>query len=378
MRHGFKNFISRFSIKQIVFFSIAFLSFLIFLVLTVWSGSKIKKLDDQQAAVRWDKDGGAAQVSCFFATNVEMDDFTIMSFERQLEQKINEVMTTDEADNTADKRLFIDAYSSLGTITVESEKGKMETEAVGIGGDFFLFHPLHLLSGKYFSGNDLMKDSIILDEEAAWQLFGSTDIEGQSVMIGNVPHYVSGVIERQKGKFAETAGLDKSVVYMSYESLSQYGTGKRISTYEVAAPNPVSKFLYTAVKEKLGVAETDMVVVENSARYSLEGLIPVILDFGSRSMQNTAVEFPYWENIARGWEDICALVLFFQFIFLLIPIIIFIIYLIWKWRHRSFTWVDVKNSFMEKKDKTIQYLKDKNANKKSKKKKSDLLEDDNE
>ena len=251
--------------------------------------------------------------------------------------------------------MIADAYSSQGRITVVSEKSTLEAAAVGVGGDFFLFHPLTLVSGGYFSGDDLMKDYIILDEEAAWQLFGSSDIAGQSVMIGGIPHYVSGVIKRQTGRFAEKAGLDKTVVYLSNESLLAYGDGGRINTYEVMAPNPVKHFVYTAVKENLGVGENNMIVVENSTRYSIESLIPVILDFGTRSMQDSGVKFPYWENIGRGAEDVKALVLLWQGIFLLIPTVIFVVFLIIKWKNRSFSWRDVGNYLIDTKDKLRQH-----------------------
>lgn len=350
-----KYFINGLSVKQIVFSLITILSLAIYLVLTVWSGHQVRQLIDQQAAIRWDEEGGSAQVSCFFAENAEVDEFMLMSFERQLEQNLLEVLPTEEVSDENGKRLFIDAYSSLGTITVTSEKGKLEgVSAVGIGGDFFLFHPLQLVSGGYFSGEDLMQDSVILDEDAAWQLFGSNDIAGKSVMIGNVPHYVSGVIKRQEGRFAESAGLDKTVVYVSDETLTAYGTSDGISTYEVVAPNPVKGFVYNCIKEKLGIEENKMIVVENSSRYFLESLIPVILDFGTRSMQNAAVKFPYWENIGRGWEDVMALVLLLKFLFLLIPAVIIVVFLIKQWKNRKLTLKDVGNFIMETKDKMLQ------------------------
>lgn len=349
-----KAFINGLSVKQIVFSLIAFLSFVIFLVLTIWSDGQIKGLVDQQAARRWDEEGGSAQVSCFFAEDVKVDDFMIMGFERELEKQLKEVLSAEEYTEENGRRLVVDAYSSHGKVTVVSEKGSLEAEAVGVGGDFFLFHPLTLVSGSYISGDNLMKDYIMLDEDGAWQLFGSSDIAGQSVMIGGVPHFVSGVVKRPEGRFAENAGLDKTIVYLSNESLAAYGDGGEISTYEVMAPNPVKGFVYTAVKEKLGVAETDMVVVENSSRYSIEALIPVILDFGTRSMQNSAVKFPYWENIGRGYEDVKALTLLFQFIFLLIPSVIVAVFLIIKWKNRSFTWKDIGNYLIDTKDRIRQ------------------------
>lgn len=60
--------------------------------------------------------------------------------------------------------------------------------------------PWNCCPGSYFSGSDLMQDHIILDQDSAWQLFGSYDVEGMQVMIGNVPHIVSGVIRREEAK----------------------------------------------------------------------------------------------------------------------------------------------------------------------------------
>lgn len=348
-------YIKSLSLKQKIFSMITIISLLLYLILTVWSDQQIEKLADQQAARRWDKEGNSAQVSCFFTENTEVDEYMLMSFERQLEQSLNEVLPTEESIEENEKRLFIDAYSSLGTITVSSEKGKIENvSAVGAGGDFFMFHPLQLVSGGYFSGDDLMQDAIILDEEAAWQLFGSNDIAGMSVMIGNVPHYVAGVIKRQEGRFAEGAGLSKTVVYVSYDSLAAYGASDGINVYEVTAPNPVKGFVYNCVKEKLGVSEDQMVVVENSSRYKFTSLIPVLLDFGTRSMQNAAVKFPYWENIGRGWEDVKVLVLFFQMILLLIPAVIITVFLVKWWKNRNITLKDVGKFLLDKKDKMLE------------------------
>ena len=346
--------------KQMIWAAVAVLSFLLFLVITFWMKGALGKLSEQQAAGRWDAKNRTAQVSCFFAEDIAVDEMQLMNFGKQLEKQLLEVLSQEETMKGADARLFMDAYSSEGTITLASEKGTLDNvNAVGIGGDFFWFHPLQLLSGQYFSGADLMKDSVIIDEEAAWQLFGSTDIAGKSVMIGNVPHYISGVIKRQDGKFAESAGLGETVVYVSCESLSAYGKTSGISCYEVVAPNPVKNFVYTAVKEKLGVEESDMLVVENSSRYSVESMIPVLLDFGSRSMQNRAIQFPYWENVARGYEDIRALVLVFQIILVLIPTVIIAVSLFMKWKRRTWTVADIWKGFSAGMERHLQTYKTK-------------------
>lgn len=372
MVNKFQNFIARFSIRQMILFLIGFVSLILFITVTIWAQVKENRLIDQKAAERWDVKGKSAQVSCFIAEAGELDEFAIVSFEKKMGEMIAEVLPSREEDAGKDKRELIDAYSAMGRITIENQGKKLETQAIGVGGDFFFFHPLKLISGQYFSGNDLMKDYIILDEDAAWQLFGSFDIEGMCVTIGNVPHYVSGVIKKPIGKFEENSGLDKTLIFVSYNTLSQYGDSSKINTYEIVAPNPISKFVYNGVKEKLGIDENNIIVVENSTRYTVSGLIPVILDFGMRSMQNSAVHFPYWENVARGWEDVRALILCLQILLLLIPVLMSICYLIIKWKNRTFTAKDIGNYFLDLKEKLIE-----NCYRK-KKSNQNLWEEDNE
>ena len=74
MDSGVKNVFNRFSVKQIVCSLMAILSLLLFFILTIWSSKKIKALDSQQAAARWDAEGGSAQVSCFFSEEVTVDE----------------------------------------------------------------------------------------------------------------------------------------------------------------------------------------------------------------------------------------------------------------------------------------------------------------
>ena len=68
-----------------------------------------------------------------------------------------------------------------------------------------MFHPLKLITGAYFSGNDLMQDYCIIDQDAAWQLFGSNDVVGMTVYFGNVPHIVTGGVQRAESRMDKAA-----------------------------------------------------------------------------------------------------------------------------------------------------------------------------
>lgn len=344
-------FIKSLSWKQIVLSAVVLVCLLAWGGLTVFATVKKNGLLDQNAAKRWSEDNDSAQISCFFTESTEIDKNKIRTFEHELDKVLLESSITAPNENA---RLWADAYSASGTITLSSGKTSLsDASAVGIGGDFFLFHPVQLLTGSYFSGNDLMYDKVIVDEDAAWQLFGSNDVVGMQVTIGGVPHYIAGVIKREEGRFNEAAGLDKTVVYVSCETLEEFGTTQGISSYEVVMPNPVKNFAYNNIKEKLGIDENHMWVVENSARFGLEGLLTVIAEFGTRSMNARAIQYPYWENVARGWEDVLAIVLILQMLFLLIPFFIVVTFLILSWKRRQWTWKDVGNVLAECRDRIM-------------------------
>lgn len=342
-----KKWIQNLTRKKIIMGITGAVSFIIFLIFLAISNHLSNKQDTQDMARRWSSDKDVAQVSCFFSQSVFMSENTIIGFEHGLDSALVEASITSKSENP-NARLWADAYSATGSITIESKRAATTVDAVGIGGDFFLFHPLELVSGYYFSGNDLMQDYIIIDEEVAWLLFGSNDVSGQMVEIKGVPHIITGVVKRQTGRLAEAAGLDSSVAYVSYSSLKNYGVANEIGHFEIVMPNPVKNYALEYVKSKIGVPETEMEIVENGSRYNLLPLLKQIAAFGTRSMNGKAIIYPYWENIARGYEDILGLLLIAEILFLLYPTILVIIVVVMAWKHKTWT---VKSVFAFLQDK---------------------------
>lgn len=322
-------------------------SFIGFLILLGVSNHMAGALKEQQMAARWSEEKNVAQISCFFSPNAQMSEDGILAFEHSLDSALQEASITQESENPS-ARLWVDAYSASGRVTLSNGKNTLEADAIGIGGDFFLFHPLKLLTGSFFSGNDLMQDYCVIDEDAAWQLFGSNDVAGMIVYVGNVPHIVTGVVERLGGRLEEAAGLEKTVVYVSYETLSALGTNHGINHYEIVMPSPVTGFAYNHVKENIGVEETELQVVDNTARYTLSNRLKVLGALGTRSMNEKAIIYPYWENLARGYEDIIAVLTLFMLLFLLYPIILYLVWFIRWWRHKGWTLKEVWNTGKDK------------------------------
>ncbi len=322
-------------------------SFLVFLVLLTVTGYLGNNQQTQMMAERWSKKDDVAQISCFFSVDANITEDRIQEFQHSIDNALTEASVVQESENPG-ARLWADAYSADGKISLASDRSSLEADAIGIGGDFFLFHPLKLVSGAYFSGNDLMQDYCIIDEDAAWQLFGSSDVAGMTVFINRIPHIVTGVVERPEGRLAEGAGLDSTLVYVSMQTLEELGSSNGINHYEIVMPNPVTGYALNYVKEHLGMEEKETEVVENTSRYSFVSRCKMILQFGLRSMNGKAIIYPYWENIARGYEDILTVLTLFELIFLLYGAGVALGFFILWWKHKGWT---IKEMCLKGKDK---------------------------
>lgn len=336
-----------FSFRQMLLAILCVISLVIFLVLAGISAWMIGKQETQQAASRWSEKKDVAQVSCFFSVNAHVTEDALITFSHMLDSALEEASVVSESENP-DARLFADAFSATGTITISSNLGSITSDAIGIGGDFFLFHPLQLINGAFFSGNDLMQDYCVLDEMAAWKLFGSNDIAGQTVEIAGVTHIVTGVVKHKETDLYKAAGLDDMLVYVSYDSLEKYGTNNGINHYEVVMPNPVKGYALDYVTKNIGVNEREVEIVENSSRYSLLNRIKQIKELPTRSMNGKAIIYPYWENIARVYADVLVVLMLLELLFFGFPVIILCITLILLWKRKTWT---VKGVLLKGKDK---------------------------
>ncbi|MBR3601002.1 MAG: ABC transporter permease [Lachnospiraceae bacterium] len=291
-----------------------------------------KGLYDQQMAQRWAADGGAAQISAFYSEDAVEDENYFKGIGQSVENALQTASIVKENENA---RLWIDAVSKNGKVVLTTSRGNIEINALGVSGEFFQFHPQKLLYGSLFSQDSMMQDGIVIDEDIAWQLFGSSNVAGMQVMIGQVPHFITGVIERADGRLERAAGLEKPVCYMSLESLQKYGQVTSGFTYEIVMPNPIKNYAYTTMQTAIGAENENVILIENSTRFNMLPLLGIIRDFGIRSMSFKDVVYPYWENIARGQEDILALLLLLKCILLILPSIFIITIIIYLWKNRT-------------------------------------------
>lgn len=333
--------------KRIVLGISAGISLVLFLILFLVSGRLGRGQISQTEAERWSDQKNVSQVSCFFTTNARITLDTLEDLEHSIDSDLadNGIMPDPEKPGA---RLWIDAYSASGEITLTTDRATVSAEAIGVGGEFFRFHPLPLLYGYYFPADDVMTDYCVIDQDAAWQLFGSSNVVGMTVYISGIPHMITGVVKRGDSRLEKAAGLDKTLVYVSYETLNGLGYSRGLNHYEIVMPNPVSGFAANYIKDKLGYSEKESEVVENTARYSFLSGVKRIAKFGTRSMQNKAIIYPYWENVARGYEDYLTAAILLELIFLGYAVLVISGLLIYWWRHKNWTVSDVWHIVVDK------------------------------
>lgn len=276
-----------------------------------------KKLISQQEAQRWQGESGQkyAQTTVLSPRDDTMSIEDVYSTRTKLTDKMHEAAL--DVDN--DSELLIDAWSTKGKVSVYSGYGSGEVSAIAVGGSYFDFHPITLLSGSYITETDLMQDRVLLDEEVAWLLYGGTELQGMSLSINDESFYVAGVIRREEDFADKRAYSDGKGIYMSYEAYSGLFPEAGITCYEVVMPQPVKNFAVTTMEELF--KGTDKAVIDNTNRFKLSALLRVAGSFAERSIQVNGIEYPYWENAARYVEYYCAELLILAMALAVVPLV---------------------------------------------------------
>lgn len=71
-------------------------------------------------------------------------------------------------------------------------------------------------------------------------------------------------------------------------------------------------------------------------------------------MNGKAIIYPYWENLARGYEDIIALLTVFMLLLLLYPVVTVIWCFVHWWRHKGWTLKEVWHTGKDKAERAVE------------------------
>lgn len=284
-----------------------------------------RSLPSQQAAERWrgENESAFTQVSCFVPVDEAIGLKEVYAFRGAMMEALKDAsLDAEGADG-----LWRDAWSATGKLRVSSEKASGDAAVTAVGGDFFSFHPLRLLSGCYLHENDLMQDRVLLDEELAWLLFGGTELQGMEVRINDRVFTVAGVIEREQDDASRRAYTAGQGLYMSYETYLALTETESITAYEYVLSEPVKGFAQNLAKEKFPIGRGE--IVANTGRFAPGRLLSIYAGMDERAMQGMGMIYPYWENAARVVENRCARLLVLAAALLLLPLGSL---LVWLWR----------------------------------------------
>ena len=293
----------------------------------LWAVSNL--LESQKAAQRWKGTGerSYAQMTCLMPPLAQMTLDDIYKFRGEMMQKLKGA----GYDIENDRGLYADAWSGFASAKVSSGRRSGEANLIAVGGSFFDFHPLRLLSGNYLSPDDVMDDRVLLDSETAWLLFGAYDVAGLSFSLEGVPMVVAGVYEQEKDVFSQSAYGGGKCIYMSFSAYQRFSpirtevqdnsiagvitnlfpdavtssfqkeVLRTAVCYEIVMAEPVRGFAYSSVTDKFPAK--NVVFVENTYRFTADRLLTLAKHLLTRSMQMGGIYFPYWENAARAAED---------------------------------------------------------------------------
>ena len=241
-----------------------------------------------------------SQISLFLPTDNALDVLGVYTLRQSVEEKLKESSVTADKDNP-EGRLWIDCAGGESTLSMTGKLGSCTAEVTGTFGDYFIFHPEKLMSGSYYSQDDINIDRVILDRECSWQLFGSMDTVGMPVNIGNKVFYVAGVVESPDSKADKAAYGNTPRAYMPFESLKALNEGTALTTYEACLPNVVKDYAYTVIKE-INPAGEKAFVVDQSGRFGLIKLIKGTSEISESVMIKTKMALPWYENRLRSAE----------------------------------------------------------------------------
>ena len=287
-------------------------------------GKIADSIQSAKQAERWagDSEMDFVQLSCYYGKQDEKNLEGIYGFR----QKLNDNFTEEGLESPGGGELFCDAWSAMGKLHVSSDLSDTDTEVLAVGGQFFDFHPMELLSGSYLRWDDITRDRVVLDELLAWVLFGSSNVAGMDVEINGIVFEIAGVVRQDDSKAIQQFRSDSPTLYMPYDTYQSMSSGG-VSCYEIVLPEPISGYGEGLIEDNFPVGNG--VLQQMTGRYSVSGSWAVLKDLYLRGTQTKAVALPYWENAARYEEMRCAMWLLAALILLALPALVLLVVLVW-------------------------------------------------
>lgn len=184
----------------------------------------------------------------------------------------------------------------------------LEATATVYFGDWFGLHPSLPLVGGYVDESAATTDFCVIDDYAAWSIFGATDVCGMELCINEKTYTVSAVLAADRGVYAEYYG-EKPRVYILYSSAAMRDERITFTSLEAVLPDPITDSAKTMFSDAVASYSDDVHVITD--RFEVASLWDNIKDFPSLGVME-GKNYPYYENVSRIMETKCAMLLVFE------------------------------------------------------------------
>ena len=197
-----------------------------------------------------------------------------------------------------------------------------------VAGDYFRLHPLPIRQGWYMDETEVMHDRIILDRQAAWDLFYSDNVAGQFCELGGQRYQVAAVVDTEPGTYNALAAGDTKRAWVFADSPG-ITEDVAFSGVEMLLPQPVKGFARSTLQSVLeGFVPLGTEALDITGRFSLPHRWEILKNLTTRGISNGFV-YPYYENAAQLTENRLALRLVPEGLLLLFPAVSLLIVLLW-------------------------------------------------
>lgn len=312
-------------------------SLLLFAVLTGVS-TGYRRRYDENVAERYGAGNTYAYLSVTVSESSAMTNSDISNYRRAMDSACVTESLSSEG------RTWIDCYSGQSTTSVNNPDGTLSASATitVCGGSWFLFHEMNFKAG---SGNDGGFDEVVIDTELAWKLFGSYNVCGMDLFVDGKLCRIGGVVQFPGG-FAEEYIEDTPHIWIT-ENLAEHLWGEQsYTTYELLMPNPVDGLAMKYFKEAVGEGE-DRILSEVSSRFDTLSLLKSIPELPRSAAHTSTVVCPWWDNASRCAAQLCAILMIFQVLALILPCIYLLHLLILAYRYRKVPLLTLQNKIKQ-------------------------------
>ncbi len=277
--------------KKIIIILLALTLLFSLVTLCVYTGYRQvpKELIEYNASEKW----GADSHSHISAYMPESGGFTAFAYIKTVADIKNKYLADSKDTPMA-------VYSTSGeaseTLASLDDKRSVGVNATLYLGNYFTFHPLKLKEGAYPMADVGAVDSILVDELAAWQLFGTDKgVVGMQMKIGTDIYTVCGVTEVPKGIYTEVYG-DKPRVYINADSAAfRKGSNDRSFTvFEAMIPDPITNYAKNLVNELMGSFKA--VVYNIDDRFEGESLRELLENKNRLITETNDIKYSYSEK----------------------------------------------------------------------------------